>query len=332
MTSLQTDGLSVYEQDLFSRVGRAGSLPELQELDFPTLESLTEREGVDFATALLYLRLRQSNEHGPWIEALEREPDHHCPHSPGPRVLVGVVPGGCHEESADSRERLRLVRDQVARAGLAVELIPVHSFGRLPEQVEIVCTWLAAHADHDIILVSLSKGGAEVKLALNGQPQSFRHVSAWVDVSGLLFGSEWVRWLLDRRISRWGARLWCWYRGYPFAALDQLCRGRQSLLDFDFDVPDHLQLFHIYGFPLTGDLSHPYTERSFSRLSSHGPNDGMGVMLGDLVRLPGRIYPVWRADHFLRSRRLDLRELISRVLRDLAARIEPSTQEILHGD
>jgi hypothetical protein len=206
----------------------------------------------------------------------------------------------------------------VSRHGLPTEIVPVRSFGLLPEQAGIIAECLNARREAEVIVVSLSKGTAEVKLALKHHPEAFRHVRAWVNISGLLYGSEWVRWLLDRRVSRWSARVWCWYWRYPFAALEQLRRGQNTLLDFDVSPPAHMRTIHIIGLPLTNRLSHKYTRRSFLRLTPLGPNDGMGIMAGDVVRYPGLIYPVWSADHFLRSRGLDVQAFVGRVLHYLA--------------
>jgi hypothetical protein len=233
---------------------------------------------------------------------------------------VGIVPGGCHEESIDSRQSLQTVYDEVVRCGLSAEILPLKSFGTLPEQASLIVEWLGAHQDTTMILVSLSKGSAEVKLALRQDPAAFRHVSAWVNVSGLIYGSRWVRRLLDRPLSHVGARCWCWYWRYPFAALKQLRRDTGSMLDFEPAIPEHLRVIHVVGFPLQRHLSHPYTKRSFRRLAPLGPNDGMGIMLGDLVRTEGSVFPVWGADHFLRSPGLSLRDLVGKVLYDLARR------------
>ena len=75
-------------------------------------------------------------------------------------------------------------------------------------QARRIADWLDARREAEMIVVSLSKGTAEVKLALKHHPEAFRHVYAWINISGLLYGSEWVRWLLDRPISRCSARVW----------------------------------------------------------------------------------------------------------------------------
>ena len=321
MTEPSSDQGDAYERALMARVEQWTPMPCLNDLSQPRLAEIAGREGIDFATALLYRCLRQSPMHGPAIAALEDGLASSQRQSQANwRPFVAIVPGGCHEESADSRAALQLVHAEVARQGLAAGIVPVGTFGLLPEQARIIAEWLEARHEADIVVVSLSKGSAEVKLALKLYPAAFRGVRAWVNISGLLYGSEWVRWLLDRTISRWSARVWCWYWRYPFAAMQQLRRGPNSLLDFDVSMPAHIQTIHIVGLPLANRLCHPYTRRSFFRLTPLGPNDGMGIMAGDLVRYAGLIYPVWDADHFLRARGLNVQAFVRRVLEYLADR------------
>jgi hypothetical protein len=310
-----------YERSLIARVEQWTPMPRWNELSQPRLADIASREGIDFATALLYCALRLSPIHGPAIAALDGVTrDDSDAASFAWRPFVAIVPGGCHEESPDSRAALELVHAEVSRQGLPAEIVPVRSFGRLREQASIIAAWLETQQRSEVVVVSLSKGSAEVKLALQHHRQAFQRVSAWVNISGLLYGSEWVRWLLDRGISRWSARVWCWYWRYRFAVLEELRRGPDSLLDFDVSVPPHMQTIHVIGLPLTNRLSHPYTRRSFFRLTPLGPNDGMGIMAGDVGRYAGVIYPVWNADHFLRTRGLNVQTFVRRILRYLADR------------
>lgn len=56
------------------------------------------------------------------------------------------------------------------------------------------------------MLVSLSKGAADLKVALGlpGAAECFRRVSAWISLSGLPQGTPLVGWL-NRRRSRGGS-------------------------------------------------------------------------------------------------------------------------------
>ena len=312
---LPTASLTEYERSLFSRATEWSPSTSWMELTAEELQRIAQQEGVEFATALLYERICRSHEHGPAIRRINSE-WHSVTMADEPHPMIAIVPGACYKESSESRDSIRHLWDESKRLGLPVELIPTKSFGPLAENAAIIRRRLSKLTEQPVILVSLSKGGADVKVALNsgGATDDFRQVVAWVNLSGLINGSEWVHWLLNRRISRLLTRAWCWYWRYRFSAVSELLRGQGTALDFELRVPKHVKVIHVVGFPLPYHLTHPYTRRSFRRLSPLGPSDGMGIMLGDLHKLPGIIYPVWGADHFLRPAGSDVRHLVTRIL------------------
>ncbi|MCA9215081.1 MAG: hypothetical protein KDB27_18560 [Planctomycetales bacterium] len=304
------------EKELLASVVQWASHRNWRELDQNTLAGIAQQEGIDFATALLYSRLLHSSEHGPTIRRLERCDTDGIPKHDVAEFRIGIVPGGLHQESRDSRECLNCVYGELQRHGFAAEIIPTASFGPLHDNAGVIVEWLSAVSEPTIV-VSLSKGGAETKLALKQNPTAFRNVRVWIDASGLLEGSEWVTWLLDRTISNLGARFWSWFhwrRGYRFSTLQELRRGPGTMLNFDVIIPGHMTAFRIVGFPLTNDLTYRYSKRSHMRLTPRGPSDGIGIMLGDLTRWPGAIYPVWRADHFLRPTGQTICDFVGKVV------------------
>lgn len=268
-------------------------------------------EGIDFATALLYDRLRRSPRHGPFIEKVEALPE---PHVTGRApCTVAVVPGAFFAEKPETGADGSFVFEQAAALGWPVVRVPLESFGCLRENVGRLCDWLTSRGDEPLVLVSLSKGGAEVRLALAEAPRLFAHVMAWIDVSGLGLGTPIVNWLFHHPLRTRLVRLLFWWRGYSFTTLSDLQRGPAGLLDDEWRVPAHLAVVHVVGFPLARHLSRPLARRGHRRLAPLGPNDGGTTLLADLARLPGFIYPVWGADHYLRPR-WDLGTLLRRLI------------------
>jgi hypothetical protein len=80
-------------------------------------------------------------------------------------------------------------------------------------------------------------------------------------------------------------------------------------LDFPLTLPDHVALISVVGFPLRRHLSTKALRRCHRRLAPRGPNDGL-MLLADACSLPGRVYPVWGADHNLRPA-WDIRRLVA---------------------
>jgi hypothetical protein len=295
---------------------QAASWPDCawSELSPEVVQQLAGREGTDFATALMYDRLCRSDEHGRFIRAVDATPDTSEARALLRDVTVAIVPGAFYVEHPETGADGRFVRDEAARLGCRTTCVPLLSFGPLRENARRLLDWLNVQPPQPIVLVSLSKAGAEVRLALADPAAGdrFRHVFAWFNLSGLVRGTAMVNWLFQQRLRALGVRLLFWWNGFSYAALRELERG-PGMLDADFHVPEELLAVHLYGFPLVRHLSRPIARRGHSRLAPLGPNDGGANLLADLVGLPGLIYPVWGADHYLQPA-WDMNGLVRRLL------------------
>src|SRR5205814_7676611 len=78
--------------------------------------------------------------------------------------------------------------------GAQTAVIPLPNLGTLHNNAQQIREWLSQRDDERIILVSLSKGSADVRAAL-AEPAAFARAVAWVNVSGALDGSPLVDWL-----------------------------------------------------------------------------------------------------------------------------------------
>src|SRR6202035_732116 len=217
--------LAADERALFER---ASAWPGLAwpDLTADVLRELADAEGIDFATALLYHRLRSSVVHGPFIERLETLPDSAGPPPGAADALVAVVPGGFYRERPDTGADGRFLLDQAVALGCRTAVVPVASFGGLRENARIVCNWLREQHG-SIVLVSLSKSGAEVRLALE-EPDAdacFTHVRAWINLSGIVRGTPMVSWLFRHPLRCLAVRLLFGLHGYSYRALHDMERG-----------------------------------------------------------------------------------------------------------
>ena len=185
----------------------------------------------------------------------------------------------------------------------------------MDENAEVLSRFLESLSSKRILIVSLSKGGADVRalLARSDSKESLRSVVGWISFSGMTTGTPLVKWLCDRPIRCLGARLLLLIRGQSFAPIQEL--RRESFPGRWPSIPQHIKMIHIAGFPLSRNLSHPWAHRGYNRLANLGPNDGGGILLGDLIQVPGYVYPVWAADHYLQPGR-DLQPLLLRVFRE----------------
>jgi hypothetical protein len=315
-----------YERGLLERAARWPGLPSCADLTAEAVQQVAAREGTDFATALLYDRVRRSPDHGPFIERVEAREG---PTGP-PRVpaTVVIVPGAFYREYPRTGGNGWRVREEAKPLGFATDLVPTLSFGRLRTNARILCDWLKRDRRENLVLVSLSKGGADVKIAL-AEPdagEAFRNVAFWVNLSGMLNGTPLVGWLFSRRLRVLWFRLLLGWRRYDFSVIPELARGPGTPLDGDLRLPAHLRAIHVAGFPLARHLTSGLARRCYRRVQALGPSDGAGILLADVCRLPGLVYPVWGADHYLRPDGRDVRAIARKLLlhvRDELARAVP---------
>jgi hypothetical protein len=277
-----------------------------------SLRLLTKERGIDFATAALYLTLRQSSRHGEFIQrvdALKAEPT-----ETGARIVI--VPGAFYKEKPATGGDGRLLKEVAARLGFATALVPLQSFGRVEDNANRLAEWLREQDGSPLILVTHSKSSTEMRCLL-ARPDAaalLQNCIAWVDVSGLFAGTPIIDWLRCHPLRAFTTRLLLWWLNHPLAALEDISRDAcPGWPEACAGVP-HLQVIHVVGFPLQQHLTVPLSRRGYRRLSPLGPNDSV-ILLGDALSLPGLVYPVWGADHYLKPRDRDMPELAARIVR-----------------
>ena len=286
-------------------------------LDASDLRHLAQERGLDFATAVLYQALRRSPQHGPLIASLEESG------TPVPALdaEIIIVPGGFYKENPATGAAGHLVTESARRLGFATVMVPLHSFGTVAENARLLADWLRQRRDRPMILVSHSKGATEIRqlLARPDAAELFGGVRAWIDLSGLFLGTPLIGWLGTHPIRRQFVRLSFWWKGFAFAALDEIDKGACPAWPGALDAVPWMDVIHVIGFPLQRHLSTPLMRRGHRRLAPLGPSDGT-VLLEDVFSLPGRVYPVFGADHYLRPANRDMIQLMSRMLAYLADR------------
>jgi hypothetical protein len=306
------DPVQIHEPELFRQ---ATDWLASRRLDEAGLRLLAQQHGLDFATAVLFQALRQSPRHGPLIARLDRP-------VPAPLALdadIVIVPGAFYKENPETGADGRIIKETVRRLGGEAVTVPLHSFGTSAENAALLADRLSQDGDRAIVLVSHSKGTTEIRclLARRDAPALFRRVRAWIDLSGLFLGTPLVGWLRRHRVNWWLVRLLFWWKGFSFPALNEIDRAACPPWPGALDAAPHMDVIHVVGFPLQRHLTTPLTRRGYRRLAPLGPNDGT-VLLEDVFSLPGRVYPVWGADHYLRPSERDMSQLVAGILGYLA--------------
>ena len=298
------------EHELQERVTPWGGPSGLDALTPGRLRELTAQEGCDFTTALLHRRIVESDAHSGYLRELCDEQ----PSTSRRNVSVAIVPGAFYRENPRTGADGRLAREVAQQLGMAVAVAPISSTGTLAENSRTLAEWLGTRQAEPLVLVSVSKGGSDVKTAL-ARPDAarvFERVIGWVNLCGILDGTPMADWLLSpswlARVNRFVYRI----RGRSLDFLTDMRRHPGCALEFPLVLPPHLRAVHVVGFPLRHHLSNGLVRRCHTRLESFGPNDG-SILLADTPTWPGQLCPVWGADHYLRPRE-DVRPLLGALL------------------
>jgi hypothetical protein len=295
------------------------------EYILPSAEQLREiaaRDGIDAATALLYRSVLESPLHGPFVRRIGEISRRTRPAAWDLDADLVIVPGGFYRENPSSGADGRLVREEAAKLGCSTDLIPLESTGTLRQNAAIILDWLRARGERPVILASLSKGGADVKVAL-AQPEAaaaFRNVVGWVNLCGTMDGTPMAAWL--RSSSAFATLIRAYYRLRRLSLdfMDDLRCGPGSPLDFELRLPAHIHMISVVGFPQREHLTNFVARRCHQLMTPLGPND-CGLVLADFCDQPGLIYPLWGADHYLRPK-ADIRQLVVALLRYLAEELQ----------
>lgn len=273
------------------------------------LVDLTAREGIDLATAVLYQWVR--GRHRAFLEAVDAlEP------APGTRLswpgTVLLAPAAGWRERPEYGGDGGVLRDIAGDLGLRTGFLELGSTAPLARNGRVLRAALAQHEPRSVILITVSKAAAELKVALQEPGPHREALAAWVNIGGLPNGTP----LLDadrRHVTTYlFARLMMLLRRIEAGFLTDLS-WRAPLLAGPCDVPADIPVISVVGFPLQSHLSGTIGARH-EHLSPLGPNDGYGLLLDAMV--PGHVYPVWGANHYLRT------PLLSRVFYGLFAWLE----------
>lgn len=304
------ENLPTEDRDLLTRVAAEGNFPALGECLPSSIQRLAEVKGLDFAAALLYDRVLRIQKNRSFFDKVSANESLNLTGSP----LIGIVPGAFYldhkKTGADGTTIVKILNSIYCRP----EVVPVESFGSLSKNAAIISNWLSEHRGQRVALVSLSKGSADVKAALAspGGVDAFRDVETWVSISGLARGTPLVAWLRGQLFRRLGVRLLLRLRGQRYSVVEELRHEPDGPLAVWPSIPAHLRIVHIVSFPLRRHLAHPWAGRAYERLAPLGPSDGGGFLLSDVATLPGFVFPVWGADHYLQPT-WDVASLVRRI-------------------
>jgi hypothetical protein len=236
---------------------------------------------------------------------------------------VLVIPIYLYKRLIGSGADLAAPRAALEKVGLTCHFVETQDDGAVEANADIVAGAIRARAKSDrrLIILSASKSGPEVALALTRlETAETRHVAAWINVAGVLQGTP----LADKHL----------FQELEFLVGEVDVAGEESLTTqrgrrrFDsFHIPKHVLVVNYLGIPVTGTISF-WGRRGFNLLRKHGPNDGVSL-LSDMIFPGGVTLADLKNDHFMRGKPLDITTV---ALAISAIRwLEHPGRELVHG-
>lgn len=251
---------------------------------------------LDAATRDLYDRIVAAPENRRLIEAIESS-EAEQNHSPDFKPRLVLVPGIFYRDYPHTGADGAILREVADALGLEFSTVPVDGTEGLDANASSINQWLDRADDKAMLLFSLSKGSAEIRHALTKAEsmRAFRNVIGWVSVSGLPFGTPSFEAYLENPLRSAFIRTIFWIKHWRLDPIRDLLRYRP---DAPCEVPATLPVVQVVAFPEQSDLRDRRSRWLRRKLAPLGPNDGFAV-IGDLERLPGRVFPIRGTDHYL---------------------------------
>ena len=272
----------------------------LKDLTVPELGKLTkETLDVDKISALFYLKSIQEKETTKFLDYLDKNESITKYDYSKHNILLAVVPGMFYKDNPTVGADGRMLRDIALSMGLREEIVPIDQTGTTDENADFICNYLKNKTDTEkIILTSVSKGSSDLKIAIKkcGQEGYFKKVIGWYNIGGINRGSILIDTIDNNWQYRWEAKFYFWKNNYNYKGFLSIQRGRDSRLEEDLAIPNHITVINVIAVPTFRQV----TQRArpfYEYLIRFGPNDGM-TLLADSYMEGAINVPSWRNDHY----------------------------------
>jgi hypothetical protein len=281
-----------------------GNLPDRGEL-----KRLSEEFSSDFAALYLADQIERAPVNRRFRSAFDKTYDYTRKALPENRVTlpaaaagyeVMFIPAYLYKRITFTGADLAAPRAALQRVGFSCHFVETDEDGTVEANADLVIAAIRARAQSGrrLILVSASKSGPEVALALTRLgPAETRHVAVWINTVGALQGSP----MADERLAP----------ELEYIVGKVKLGGRESMMTAlsrqrfnSFHVPEHVLVVNYFGIPVSGSISF-LARRGFFPLQKYGPNDGV-LLLSDMIFPGGITLAELGSDHFLLSDHLDI--------------------------
>jgi hypothetical protein len=219
-------------------------------------------------------------------------------------------------------------RQLLTRLGIQNQLVASGESDSVEDNATTIVAAIRAmeHPHGRIILVSVSKSGAEAALALSRLThEEASRVAAWVNIAGALRGTP----LADKTLrapARWLARGIFWASRWDWAGLTSLATEPSRKRLAGVQLPGSITVLNVVAVPVSGSVGYQVFS-GYQVLISDGPNDGV-VLLADTVWPGGVNLVALGADHLFGKWRDDEYTLALLRAVDVAVRFYGASPEL----
>ena len=278
-----------------------GTLPDRYEL-----KRLSDEFSVDFAALYLADQIAHIPVNRRFRRAFDEAYEYTSEAFPDGRVSlpkeyeVLVVPTYLYKRFFSVGADMAVPRAALKKAGLTCHFVETQDDGAVETNADIVAAAIRAHAKSDrrLIILSASKSGPEVALALTKLgPAETQHVAAWINAMGALQGTP----LVDDRLF---PDLEIFMGKVDVAGTESMATPRSRRRFDSFRIPEHVLVVNYFGVPVVGSVSF-LASKSYLPLRKYRPNDGT-VLLPDMIFPGGVTLTELGSDHFMRRKPLDI--------------------------
>ena len=219
------------------------------------------------------------------------------------------MPGWLYKADTTTGADFARFRALLSRHGASVSLVETGQNLAVEDNARLIEDRIrhAGRSGKAIVVVSGSKGGPEVALALSNlrQDPDARQVKAWLNIGGLMAGTP----LADTALT-WPT---CWFvylavlPDSSFDGIRSVSTARSTARRKDLELPADVLVVNYVAVPLSGDISRQASE-GYRRLRADGPNDGL-TYLPDAIVPDSVTIPEIGVDHYFRAANIDLRAI-----------------------
>jgi len=302
-----------YDQE----IDRALAIWNQRPLDSDSLRDLTREFSPDFATLYFVSRVYQDpisqkaqdafHAHVATLRAkaakeISRIAKRFAPY------LIAFVPGYAYKRDPTTGADFARQRRLMNHAGFRNVLIETDELATIEKNATIIASEiLRLKEEHDrIILVSTSKGGTEVALAIGKllPPERLQGVKAWISIGGLLRGTPSADQALQWPKS-WLVRTAFFFTGLRGEVIEDLSTKKRREVFAQLEFPGDILTLQYVGAPLSGQIAE-YVKGRYDDLKSLGPNDGLTLLADELVE-GGIVITDIGLDHYYLDPDIDLK-------------------------